>query len=57
MKLVAGIKNIKDNVNTKIENALNSVKLEKIHWDKLGKQLSGGMKRKLSLAMSILADP
>ena len=39
-----------------MSNSLNTVMLSE-HKDKLVNQLSGGMKRKLSLAMAIVSEP
>lgn len=34
MKLLAGIKNIKHDIDKRIEESLNAVKLDKQHWNK-----------------------
>ena len=44
------------NIPRLVRNSLNTVMLTE-HKDKLVKELSGGMKRKLSLAMAIVSEP
>ena len=43
-------------MSKKIEETLDIVMMSE-HKDKITKELSGGMKRKLSLAMAIVNDP
>jgi ABC-type multidrug transport system ATPase subunit len=57
LKLVCELKNLPvDKIGESIMETLTVVMLTE-HKDKLIKQLSGGMKRKLSLAMAIVSKP
>lgn len=57
MRLVCKIKGLKESeIEDKIRKTLEIVMLTE-HKDKMSKELSGGMKRKLSLAMAIVTAP
>ena len=56
MRVIVGIKGCDGDINTIIRNALIQVGLEN-DLQKLQSELSGGMKRRLSLAMSLLGKP
>jgi ABC-type multidrug transport system ATPase subunit len=56
LELVCELKDVeKAFIDTNIEEVLDLVMLKE-HRDKLTTELSGGMKRKLSLAMSLIGD-
>lgn len=57
LELVCEIKNMDKSIKkSSIENTIQVVMLKE-HQDKRVKELSGGMKRKLSLAMAIVTKP
>jgi ABC-type multidrug transport system ATPase subunit len=57
LRLVCKIKGLKESeIEDKIRKTLEIVMLTE-HKDKMSKELSGGMKRKLSLAMAIVTAP
>jgi ABC-type multidrug transport system ATPase subunit len=57
LRLVCKIKCLKrSEIDEKIRKTLEIVMLTE-HKEKIAKELSGGMKRKLSLAMAIVTDP
>ena len=57
MKLVCKLKGLEgQEIEDKVKKTLEIVMLTE-HKDKISKELSGGMKRKLSLAMAIVTAP